>query len=81
MGAARCCLNSVSLVEDLVPGSEWTGEGSHIAVMGRGLESWEEGRWANTSCASLSSWAHLRVSGGAGLLSMLPQLLGHCGLR
>lgn len=36
--AARCCLNSVFLVEDLVPSSEWTGEGSHI-VMGRGLES------------------------------------------
>lgn len=68
-------------MEDLVPSSEWTGEGSHIAVMGRGLESREEGRWANISCALLSSWAHLQVSGGAGLLNMLHQLLGHCGLR
>lgn len=81
MGEARCCLNSVCLVEDLVPGSEWTGEGSNITMMGRGLESQEEGRWANIFCALVSSWAHLRVSGGAGLLSMLSQLLGHCGLR
>lgn len=82
VGAGRCCLKSAPPAEeDLVPGSEWTGEGSHIAVMGQGLESREAGRWANISCAPLSPWAHLRVGGGAGWLDMLHQLLGHSGLQ
>ena len=82
MGAGPCCLKSASPVEeDLVPGSKWTGEGSHIAVMGQGLESWEAGRWVNISCALLSPWAHLLVGGGAGLLDMLHQLLVHSGLQ
>ena len=82
MGAGRCCLESAPPAEeDLAPGSEWTAEGSHIAVMGQGLESREAGRWLNISCALLSPWAHLRVGGGAGLLDMLHQLLGHSGLQ